>query len=518
MENLDSLNLNNNSNFFYEDTISNADVNEDMKNIYKLIDDENLKEEINDNLKFTNLKDDNYKRYTSINLLKYKILPDNFQNLVNDITTIYNSIDLKQILEADYITLKRIKTILDNAYQKINNLDSMVKLYIEDLSQSNDNKQKLFNRGYFNELDLDYELKTRLIHNYDDSIILGSTISDDIYEELEFQLKRKELLDEICESLNIQVAEDLTFSTDKVLEDLNKLIDAEMFEYGSKINYLEDLMPKGSKYLNDFQTLKNYFNNLFAYDDTDYDSAKKTYELLINHQAFDDSLHNLEELFVNEINDIKKEKEFIFEKVGKKNLEKSIKYIRDNYYEKLGPNSQKIIDYVSSELLKEEYNLEELNKKTEKVVNAIWENTITDAYSFNQNSDFCFLCTNNQFRDPKYQAIMITNKELNKVNEYEDYQIGFICAYNKNILYITENDDIMTVSGNDMSNLKTPLQLEEEFMNFKVCNRIALNGYKTKITAVYIINDGDKTKLSKAIELANTYKLPLIELKKEIQF
>ena len=76
----------------------------------------------------------------------------------------------------------------------------------------------------------------------------------------------------------------------------------------------------------------------------------------------------------------------------------------------------------------------------------------------------------------------------------------------------------MTVDSDDMSDLKTPLQLEEEFINFKICNRIALNGYQTKITAVYIINDGDKNKYTKAIELANMYKLPLIELYKDYIF
>ena len=96
--------------------------------------------------------------------------------------------------------------------------------------------------------------------------------------------------------------------------------------------------------------------------------------------------------------------------------------------------------------------------------------------------------------------------------------IGFICGYNDNILYITENDDIMSVEDyDDMSNLKTPLQLEQEFMNFKVCNRIALNGFKTKVEAVYYINDGNMDKYMKAIELANMYKLPLIELKKDNQ-
>ena len=39
--------------------------------------------------------------------------------------------------------------------------------------------------------------------------------------------------------------------------------------------------------------------------------------------------------------------------------------------------------------------------------------------------------------------------------------------------------------------------------------------FKTKLEAVYYINDGNMDKYKKAIELANTYKLPLIEFRKK---
>ena len=157
-----------------------------------------------------------------------------------------------------------------------------------------------------------------------------------------------------------------------------------------------------------------------------------------------------------------------------------------------------------------------LHYKLGLIVKDIWKNTITDIYNYNPNEDYYFICANNQFIDEKYQTILITKKEINRVTDYEDYQIGFICEYNNNIMYITENDDIMSVDNiDDMSNLKTPLQLEQEFMNFKVCNRIALNGFMTKIQAVYYINDGNIDKYMKAIELANLYNLPLIEIKKD---
>ena len=104
---------------------------------------------------------------------------------------------------------------------------------------------------------------------------------------------------------------------------------------------------------------------------------------------------------------------------------------------------------------------------------------------------------------------------LQRVENYSDYQIGFICTYNENILYVTENDNIMSVEFNDMSNLKTPKQIEQEFLNFKICNRIALNGYITKMSAVYFIDDGDTIKYNKAIQLSKQYNLPLLTLKKD---
>ena len=53
------------------------------------------------------------------------------------------------------------------------------------------------------------------------------------------------------------------------------------------------------------------------------------------------------------------------------------------------------------------------------------------------------------------------------------------------------------------------------YLQIKINNdNIKNNGYKTKIEAVYYINDGNMDKYKKAVELANMYKLPLIELKK----
>ena len=275
-------------------------------------------------------------------------------------------------------------------------------------------------------------------------------------------------------------------------------------------------MPENSKHIEEFNDFKAFCNKLFAYDDESYENAKQTFEILSDELRFKAHVANFEELFVQEIIDRQKEEEFIYEKIGIKNLTKSLDYVTANYIHILDDESKNIIEYIFNKLNSESYDLDDLNKCLGLIVRNIWDKTITDVYKFNPNEDYYFICSNNQFIDEKYQTILISKKEINKVDDYEDYQIGFICGYNDNIMYITENDDIMSVNAtDDMSNLKTPLQLEQEFINFRVCNRIALNGYKTKIEAVYYINDGNIDKYMKAIELANTYKLPLIELKKD---
>ena len=100
------------------------------------------------------------------------------------------------------------------------------------------------------------------------------------------------------------------------------------------------------------------------------------------------------------------------------------------------------------------------------------------------------------------------------MDDYLDYQIGFICNYKNNILYITENDDIMSVKHDDLSKLKTPKQIEQEYINFNIVNKIALDGYMTNFIAVYYIDDNNEVVYNKALELSKENNLPLIKLKK----
>jgi len=504
------------TNAFFDYPFETLNLDKELEKLYEIINDD-IQDNIDQKIKLTELRNQNYERYCNIDIFKYKELPIDFIDVTEDIFYLYDGINLSLLLNENPTEAKNTKQLLNNIYRRISRLDKMVESYLKDITKTNSEKQSKFSMIYFNSLDINEDLRKDLLEKYNDLVLYSSYFTQDIYEDVKRQVKREEYINEILKLLNIEEEKKINLQKQDKLEILNNKINIEILKYKDKINYLEDIMPENSKHIEEFEKFKYFCNRLIAYDDTSYDNAKQTYEILSDELKFKIYVSNFEELFIQEINDRKKEEKFIFEKVGIKNLKNSLNYITANYMDKLDDENKNIIKYIFDKLNNSYFDLEELNNALGLVVRNIWNNTITDVYNFNPNEDYYFICSNNQFIDEKYQTILITKKELERVNNYQDYQIGFICDYNDNIMYITENDDIMSVTDfDDMSNLKTPLQLEQEFMNFKVCNRIALNGFKTKIKAVYYINDGNIDKYMKAIELANMYKLPLIELKKTI--
>lgn len=495
--------------------LENINLNDDIQKLFEIINDDDIQDEFDKQLKLSNLRNENHKRYFDIDINKIKNLPNDFDDVVEDINNLYNCIISRDLLEDNYEESVNNRKIIDNIYRRINRLDKMVESTLKELHKYNDEKQGKYNLTYFKNIDVSEQTKIELINKYNNLVLYNTVITQDPYEDLKRQIVRKGYINEILKILNLEEENKINQSKQDKLKIINESIELEIKKYQAYIHYLEDLMPEKSKYIKEFEEFKEFYNKIIAYDDTNYNNIKQTYEILRDDTRLKNTINNFEQLFIKEIEDQKVEEKFVYEKFGIKNLKTSLNYISANYIDKMDEQSKKTIDCIYEKLDSDNYELKDLEKSLEIIVKNIWKNSITDIYSFNPNDDYCFICSNNQFIDEKYQTILITKKEINRVNDYDDYQIGFICSYNDNIMYITENDDIMTVVYDDLSNLKTPIQLEQEFINFKVCNRIALNGYKTKIEAVYYINDNNIDKYIKAIELANMYKLPLIELKKQ---
>lgn len=515
MEKMDKAETLYNSDDLFNEYFENMDLDSDMASLYELMGDQRLKDEYDKRSKLNKLRTENHKRYHNIKISKLQDITYDFDNIIRDTLTLYNVIDSKRLLVQTEEKAQNTKSILNKIYRNLNRLDKIVRSTLRELVSKNDERQAKFSLEYFNDFDLDENVRKNLISKYNKLLLLDPVVVGDAYSILETQIIRNKYINDILEILKVDDSGIYLLEKDDDLKEINEKINLQIGKFRSKINYLDDLIPTNSKYIENFNSFKGFFNKLIAYDDSNYNSAKDTYEILYDESKMDASIDKYEALFIEEIDKTRKEQKFVYEKFGIKNLRKSLDYISSNYMDILDKESKKVIEYIYSKLNSGKYDLKQVGQALSLIVKDIWKNTITNVYSYNPSDDYYFLCSNREFIDEKHQTILITKNEINKVDNYADYQIGFICSYNDNILYITENEDIMTVDYDDLSNLKTPVQIEQEFINFRICNRIALNGYQTKFEAVYFIDDGNAELYDNAIKLANTYNLPLIRIKKD---
>lgn len=462
------------------------------------------------------LRSDNHYRYSSIDLVKLSNLTEDINVYVRSIKDLYKLIDPKVLLAENEVQANQHKIVLDKIYSYIDIIDEKVDRTLNVLTPNNNAKQSKFSIELFKKSNVPTKVLNELIDLYSELVIISSYLPKDKYEDLKNQIKRKRNISRIYSLLNIKEPRVVDIDRSDEIDVINNKIEWERRRYMDKIQYLGDILPRGKEFKSKYNKLKNSVLVLFSYDDRNISAARRVLDKVHLEKNLYEDLLELEEEFVQEIERVKKEKQFVFDKVGIKNLRRTLDYISVYYMDSLDPESKNVVEYIINNLNAGKYDSKNMNKAIRIIVDDIWKKAMTLPPNYDSSKDYYFLCTNNPFIDEKYQAILITKKEIIKVNDYEDYQIGFICEYNSNILYVTENEDIMSVQFDDMSNLKTPKQIEDEFINFKVCNRIALDGFKTKLTAVYYIDDGDENKLAKAVDLCRTYSLPLIKIKKDI--
>ena len=461
------------------------------------------------------LRNDNHYRYHNIDFNKFEGLTEEINVYVKSIKELYKLIDPKILLDENLTNAEQHKTVLNMIYDYIKIIDKKVENTLKLLTPNNNKKQSKFSIELFSNLKIPTKVKNELIDLYSELVVLSSYFITDNYENLKVQVKRKRNITRIYSLLGVKEPREINIDKSEEIDVINNKIEFYRKRYLSKMDYLADIMPKGKEFSSKYEKLRHSINFLFSYDDRSILAVRRVYDKIQNSKKLDDEIKNLEALFIDESERIKKEKKFVFDKVGLKNIKRTLDYISVYYMDILDDESKKVVTYIINNINAGKYIPKTMNKALKIIVSDIWSSVITHANEYNVLNDYYFICSNNPFLDEKYETILITRNEVKKVNNYEDYQIGFICKYDDNVLYITENEDIMSVKYDDMSNLKTPKQIEDEFINFKVCNRIALNGFKTVLEAVYMIDDGDEVKLKKALDLSSSYDLPLIRIKKD---
>ena len=511
MENLETSYVVQDSNDIFNDYFDTINLNDELKKFYDFLNDEELNEVFEEDTLLIDRRNENYKRYNDININSLENLTNDFENIVKEIKKIYGFIPSEQLLNDDMEQAIENKKIIDFIYYYLDKLEKMVYSELSLLEEDNDKRQKKIKDYDYSKLS--NNILQLILDKYNNLVLFNSKLENNVFDNYNKQIKRKKYLNEIYKLINVELIDTKDTLAEKKL--LNDEINKEINNINNRIIYLEDVIIPKSRYKKEFDIFRKYFSELIAYDDEDYTDLSRVHYNLCDDLRIKSVLNYFEEEIIKEREKVNREEKFIYEKCGIKNLTKSLDYISANYMDYLSQEEREKINNLYKDINNNEYEISNLYITLKHIVNNIWRKTLTKIDSYKQGDDFCFICSNNQFIDERYQTILITDKMLERVEDYSDYQIGFICNYSNNILYVTENDDIMTVNYNDMSNLKTPKQIEQEFINFKVCNRIALNGFLTKIVAVYCIIDKNSNNKLKAIELANMYNLPLIELKKD---
>lgn len=490
---------------FFDTSIYKIDLNNEMKSFYDVIGNYEAFDTLDNHEKLNKLRNNNHIKYYKINISRIFKLPSEFNELIKNIEQNYNSINPSQLLTETLEAAQHSSKLINIIQKDLDTLDRIVKLKLKDISESNDNYQDLFSVDYFNSLDIEESLKKQLLNIYSKLINTSIEFSYDDYENYKLQDIRKKYITKILNLLNDDEKEKLINFKKQQLELINNKIEIELTNYQDYLKYLNKIIINNSKYKKDLNEYQTTIDSIKGYNNKNKIEIDNIYNKLTKFKV------NFDKLKGKILDELEIKKSLPLKPTDFNNyIDLLIK--KCNY--KIDEENTNILNYILDSLSTKKYNIKDLEMALGLVIRNIWQSTITNIKDYKENEDFYFICSNNQFIDEKYETILLTRKEILNTDKYFDYQIGFICGYNDNIMYITERQDVMEVQHKEIINFKTPYDVEDEFVNFDASNRISLNGYNTKLEAVYLIDDGNPEKQNKAKELSEIYELPLIVIKK----
>ena len=171
MENVKTNQALDNTNTFFDYSFETLDLNKDMEILYEIINDDEMQDEFEQKIRSSKLRNKNYERYYNINTSKYKDLPQDFDDVIEYIMNLYSYVDSKNILNESVSESKYTKQLLDNIYRRIERLDRMVNSYLKEITKSNNDKQAKFSITYFNNLDINKELRRDLLEKYNELVL-----------------------------------------------------------------------------------------------------------------------------------------------------------------------------------------------------------------------------------------------------------------------------------------------------------------------------------------------------------
>ena len=496
-----------------DDTFFDIDLSDAFKDIYHLTDNTELKESFRNKEKQTNLRNDNYKQFYNININKINQVEESFKEEVSEINGLYKKLSPKKILEEAYGEARKTKIILEKIYSLISDLYEKIKQKLKEIEKYNENMQSKIDIKSIKNMEINEKKKNKILRLYEDLLLYSSNVSKDTYENFIIQVNRKKMIDNFYQEAKLEIEKR---KNQEELKKVNDKINNLLAEYNNKINILEETLLKDSKYKSDVEKLRAVYNKILSYDKDEIDKANRTLKLLGENEKINVFYNNLCEKIAQENEKFKADesKKKFENKINREIVINSLNYINEKYLSVLDKDSKKVLKKIEKVIKIDVNNYDEIFEALKIIIDNIWSKVVTSAYDYNKKGNYNFIVTKTNILDPKQEAFLFSKNMFKKFSNISDFQIGFICSYNDNILYFTEKKDIMLAKKREYINYKTPYQIESEFTNDDILTRIALDGNKTKVEGVYIINSSNKRKYKKALELSNSLNIPLIEFKK----
>lgn len=452
----------------------------DTKKVIEDID-EAINKNSTNNEELKKLRSLNHDRYFKLDIESIKNLPFKYEEEANNIIDLYNAIDSMDLLNDDNISAKEHKNIINIIDRRIDSLKSKLEKDLLLILKVNNEMEEKLNLSVLEDNDPTKELERKIIEEKLNSLKFFNLSINNKNPGFEIfrQEKRVEYIKEI-EKLIFMYNGELTENYKKEeLKSFNKRIAREYSKYLSKI----DDLKKYIKVNKNFEKLLDDINKIFDYDKTNYEAAKSILNNIIVNKVIDNELNKYDDI-INRVKNPTRKMDLIPDELKKSILEN---------YSILLTDKEK--DFVSTN----KYLI-----KSNQILNRIWEKEITNPIEYKDGMEFKFLCYSFKLQKDSIIVKLITSNELKLVNDYDNYELGYIYAFKDNILNIDYNESKLFD--------KTPIQVENIFNNEKKSPEIKLSNNSIKQAIYYIKNNEFDEDYELAKKLSIDENLPLIVL------
>jgi len=428
----------------------------------------------------------NHKNYFLLDIDSIRDLPNKYKNEADDIINLYNAINSFDLLKDDEISAIEHTNIIGIIKRRINKLKDILKSDILSQIKQNDDLEKELNLDLLNDTSEDNLLERKILTEKLNSLKFFNITTDINNPKIEFarQEKRKKYILDIKSFIDSYKRKKTNKEYENEIISINNRIKYEIKKYLNKIEKIRNLMGDNREYQEEFDRFISYIQDLFVYDETDYEESRKTLETLLFNSEINNEIQRLNSIFSNNL-EIEEINQFDISKISESAIQNLIKYI-ENYYIDLLDNSEKQIIYEYGKNI----NNKNLGKYINSILYKIWSKSLTNPFEYQIGDKFKFLCTKIDDNNPDYViSTLITDEELMLVMDYTNYKMGYICNCQENIKCIYLDEDF-NESINENFIYMTPRQIEEKFIKEKKTYRIALDN-QTKFIGLFFIKNGE---------------------------